>query len=122
MNNTPAPIQPTENQEDEFFQAYYFSPDGKQYCLHDSEEDNRNREITMFNKKAPVIDMDDDDSDNFWDDEEASAMVAENVFKNAIALTQLVAEKDESICSKKQILDTYEEAFTRIMNMLDKMK
>ena len=120
-SNTPAPIQPIENQDDEFFQAYYFSPDGKQYCLHDSEEDNRNQENIMFNKNRPVIDFD-DDNENFWDDEEASTMVAKNVFKNAIALTQLVAEKDENIRSKKQILDTYEEAFMRIMGMLDKMK
>ena len=75
----------------------------------------------MFNKNRPVIDFD-DDNENFWDDEEASTMVAKNVFKNAIALTQLVAEKDENIRSKKQILDTYEEAFMRIMSMLDKMK
>ena len=110
---------------DEIFKAYYYSSSGEEHCLYDSEEDNQNhltqQEINMFNKNTPVIDID-DDNESFWDDEEASTMVAKNVFKNAIALTQLVAEKDEKIRSKKQILDTYEEAFMRIMSMLDKMK
>jgi len=98
-NHTFAQIQPAENQNNLI----------------------QNQENTMFNKNTPVIDFD-NDHDNFWGDEDASIEIAKNVFKNAIALTQLVAEKDESIRSKKQIFETYEEAFIKTMTVLEKMK